>query len=100
FAGSRPARGDDSDDHGGAGPGRGGPGSPGPDDHDSPGGDPAWWAEFEREFAAYTGRPRASDDGLMRQHAGWGESAPHEGNMVRLACLQCGRRDRRFVLSE
>lgn len=42
----------EGDDDQGSGPG-GGPGRPGPDDGDAPGGAPAWWPEFEREFAAY-----------------------------------------------
>jgi hypothetical protein len=46
-----PGRGGD-DDHG-PGPGGGGPGRPGPDGGDAPGGTPASWADFEREFAAY-----------------------------------------------
>jgi hypothetical protein len=43
----------DGDDDRGAGPGGGGPRRPGPDDRDAPGGDPAWWDEFERQFSAY-----------------------------------------------
>ena len=43
----------DGDDDGGWWPGGGGPRRPGPDGHDSPPGDPAWWTEFERQFAAY-----------------------------------------------
>ena len=38
----------DSGPGGGGGPGRGGPDHPGPG-----GGDPAWWPEFERQFAEY-----------------------------------------------
>jgi hypothetical protein len=47
------------DDHG-SGPGGGGPGRRGPDGGDAPGGAPAWWAEFEREFAAYVSERKAS----------------------------------------
>jgi hypothetical protein len=38
---------------GGGGRGPGGPPSSGPDGRTSPGDEPAWWPEFEREFAAY-----------------------------------------------
>jgi hypothetical protein len=47
------------DDHG-SGPGGGGPGRPGPDGGDAPGGAPVWWADFEREFAAYVSERKAS----------------------------------------
>ena len=57
---------DDGDDD--SGPGRGGPqppsGDPGPS-----GADPAWWPEFERDFATYleaTGRRRTDRVGLTR----------------------------------
>lgn len=55
----RPPRRDDHDDWG-SGPGGGGPRRPGPDGSDLPGGDPPWWPEFEREFAAYVAEAKAS----------------------------------------
>jgi hypothetical protein len=36
-----------------SGPGGGGPGRRGPGGPREPQGDPAWWPEFERQFAAY-----------------------------------------------
>jgi hypothetical protein len=48
----RPPGREGDDDHG-SGPGGGGPGRRGPDGGDAPGGAPAWWPDFEREFAAY-----------------------------------------------
>src|SRR5258707_1167850 len=48
----RPPGREGDDDHG-SGPGGGGPGRPGPDGGDAPGGAPEWWADFERQFAAY-----------------------------------------------
>ena len=43
------AGGEDAD----SGPGGGGPGRQGPDGPRGPEGDPVWWPEFERQFAAY-----------------------------------------------
>jgi hypothetical protein len=43
----------EGDDDQGSGPGGGGPGRPDPDGGDAPGGVPAWWLDFEREFAEY-----------------------------------------------
>ena len=56
-AGSGPAGLHDGEDDlesgaGGGGGGGGGPSS-GPDGRDAPGGEPAWWPEFERQFAAH-----------------------------------------------
>jgi hypothetical protein len=48
------------DDDQGSGPSGGGPGRPGPDGGDAPGGTPALWAEFERDFAAYVSERPAS----------------------------------------
>ena len=47
--------GDGSDDtHGGdSGPGGREPRRPPPSDHGPPRGDPSWWPEFERQFAAH-----------------------------------------------
>ena len=42
----------DGDDNGGWGRGDG-PKGPGPDGDHPPGGDPVWWPDFERQFAAY-----------------------------------------------
>ena len=55
----RPPGREGDDDHG-SGPGGGGPGRPGPDGGDAPGGAPAWWPDFEREFAAYVSERHAS----------------------------------------
>jgi hypothetical protein len=44
-------RGDDDTDFGGGG------GGGGPDAPRDPGGDPAWWPEFERQFADYANAP-------------------------------------------
>jgi hypothetical protein len=55
---NRQPPGRDGDDDQGSGPG-GGPGRPGPDDGDAPGGAPAWWPDFEREFAAYAANRNA-----------------------------------------
>lgn len=62
----RRLRGRDGDDDSGAGPsgGGGGPRRPGPSGCDSPGGDPVWWAEFEREFAVYVATREASVNGI------------------------------------
>jgi hypothetical protein len=54
--GPRPRPGDDDDGDSRGGGGRGGPG---PDAPRGPAGDPAWWPEFERQFAAHV-------DGLRR----------------------------------
>ena len=54
--GPRPRPCDDDDGDSGGGDGRGGPGPHAPR---SPAGDPAWWPEFERQFAAHV-------DGLRR----------------------------------
>lgn len=51
----------EGDDDQGSGPGGGGPGRPGPDG-DAPGGVPAWWLDFEREFAAYVSQRNAADE--------------------------------------
>jgi hypothetical protein len=50
---------EDDDDHG-SGPGGGGPGPQDPDGGDAPGGAPVWWADFERQFAAYVSERKAS----------------------------------------
>jgi hypothetical protein len=42
----------DDDEQGDGGPGGRGPERPPPEDR-GPEGDPAWWPEFERQFAAY-----------------------------------------------
>jgi hypothetical protein len=60
LAGNRQPPRRDGDDDGGSGPGGGGPRRPGPDGDDPRGGDPAWWAEFERQFAAYVASQKAS----------------------------------------
>jgi hypothetical protein len=84
--------GHDSDEEGGSGPGGEGPGPWRPDAPRRPGGDPDWWPEFERQFAAYVlgrsteaehaarsggrrGRPTpaSGSDGLTR----WSRSAMH-----------------------
>jgi hypothetical protein len=44
---------DDRDEGPGGGGGRGGPPSPDRSGGDCPGGEPAWWPEFELQFAAY-----------------------------------------------
>jgi hypothetical protein len=49
--------GDDDEDHGDDGGGGGPPGRSGPPPP-SDDGDPDWWPEFEREFAAYVGDGR------------------------------------------
>ena len=46
-------------DNGGWGRG-GGPRRPRPSGDQSPGGDPAWWPDFERQFAAYVAKSGAS----------------------------------------
>jgi hypothetical protein len=56
----RPPPGREGDDNHGSGPGGGGPRRPGPDGGDAPGGAPEWWADFERQFAAYVSERKAS----------------------------------------
>jgi hypothetical protein len=60
-----------SDDPG-SGPGGGGPGRRGPDGGDAPDGSPAWWADFERQFAAYASARTAS---VVQGTAGTDQSA-------------------------
>jgi len=57
---NRQPPGREGDDDHGSGPGGGGPGRPGPDGGDAPGDAPAWWADFERQFAAYVSERNAS----------------------------------------
>jgi hypothetical protein len=45
--------------------GDGGPGGPGPDAPRGPEGDPAWWPEFERQFAAHVAGLRTSTTALV-----------------------------------
>jgi hypothetical protein len=53
----------EGDDEPGSGPNGGGPRRPGPDRGNPSGGAPAWWPEFEREFAAHVrNRQQPSDD--------------------------------------
>lgn len=64
---SRPPDRED-DGAGGSGTGGGGPPRLGPDGGRSPNGDPVWWAEFERQFAAHvagTGRARDLELGTL-----------------------------------
>ena len=53
IASFRRARRRPSDDEDGDSQGGGGRGGPGPDGPSGPDGDPAWWPEFERQFAAH-----------------------------------------------
>jgi hypothetical protein len=57
---NRQPPGREGDDDHGSGPSGGGPGRPGPDGGDAPGGAPAWWADFERDFAAHVSERTAS----------------------------------------
>jgi hypothetical protein len=53
FAGFQAPRGSDGGDDGTSGPGWRGPEWPSPQDPGPRGGNPEWWPEFERQFAAY-----------------------------------------------
>lgn len=58
-----PRHGGDDDDEG-----RGGGGGPrGPDRPPSPSGDPAWWPDFERQFAEYAAVLRARKAAHLRE---------------------------------